>query len=49
MKFNDQDRSGAVTLSAVSRSPERSEGEGSGPMGREMLRCAQHDITGFGC
>jgi len=27
----------------MSRSPERSEGEGSISMGTEMLRCAQHD------
>src|SRR5712691_5960434 len=32
----------------MSRSPERSEGEGSLSMGTEMLRPAQHDRTGFG-
>ncbi len=35
MKFNEQERSGAVTLSAA---------KGLSP-GTEMLRCAQHDIT----
>jgi len=48
MNFNKQHRKCFVTLSAVSRSPERSEGEGSLSMGREMLRCAQGDMTGFG-
>ena len=51
MIFNDQDRSGGVTPERMSRSPEPfaslkgklSEGEGSGSMGIEMLRCAQHD------
>ncbi len=48
MKFNDQDWSGGITPPRMSRSPERSEGEESGSMGTEMLRCAQHDIPGFG-
>ncbi len=39
MSFNKQDRPGVVA-------PERSEGSGS--MGTEILRCAQHDKTGFG-
>ncbi len=39
MNVNDQERLGVVT-------PPRSEGSGS--MGTEMLRCAQHDRTGFG-
>ena len=39
MNFTNQDRSCVVT-------PPRSEGSLS--MGREMLRCAQHDRTGFG-
>jgi len=47
MSFNEQDRYSVVTLSAVSRSPERSEGEGSLDR-QEMLRFAQHDMTGFG-
>ena len=38
MSFNDQDRQGFVTLSASF---------GSIAMGREMLRCPQHDRTGF--
>jgi len=56
MSFNDQDRSGGVTPPRMSRSPEPfaslkgklREGEGSGLMGTEMLRCAQHDTPGFG-
>jgi len=48
MEFNKQDRECIITLSAVSRSPERSEGEGSLWMGTEMLRFAQHDNSGFG-
>ncbi len=40
MIFNNQHRSYVVT-------PPRSEGSLS--MGTEMLRCAQHDSTGFGC
>ncbi len=48
MNFNKQDRECIVTLSVVSRSPERSEGEGSLSMGRQMLRFAQHDNSGFG-
>jgi len=38
MKFTDQDRQCFVTLSASF---------GSIAMGRQMLRCAQHDRTGF--
>jgi hypothetical protein len=56
MIFNDQDRSGGVTPLRRSRSPEPfaslkgklREGEGSGLMGTEMLRCAQHDSSCFG-
>src|SRR5256712_14131175 len=40
MNFHNQDRSCVVT-------PPRSEGSVS--MGTEMLRCAQHDRTGFDC
>jgi hypothetical protein len=40
MIFNDQDRSGALTLSASF---------GSGLMGTEMLSAAKHDIPGGGC
>ena len=48
MIFNEQDRSGGVRPPQRSRSPERSEEEWPGLMGTEMLRCAQHDITGCG-
>ena len=57
MKFNEQDRSGAVAPSLRSE-PALERSEGSGPMGIEMLplrklrasaHCAQHDMTGFGC
>ena len=57
MKFNEQDRSGAVAPSQPS-DPPLQPSEGSGPMGKEMLpqrkhrpsaHCAQHDMTGFGC
>jgi len=41
MKFTKQDRHSIVTLSAAN-------GEGSGSLGREMLRCAQHDRAGCG-
>src|SRR5260221_10836115 len=33
----------------MSRSPERSKGEGSVSMGREILRCAQDDSTRVDC
>jgi len=49
MKFHDQDRPSsplacppAVTLSAVSRSPELAKGKGLA--GAEILRCAQDDM-----
>ncbi len=36
-----------VTPPRMSRSPERSEGEGSDSPGTEILRCAQDDMRGW--
>jgi hypothetical protein len=49
MNCNDQDRQCVVTPPRMSRSPERSEGEGPVSMDREILRCAQDDRTGVDC
>ena len=54
MNFNDQDRQCCVTLSAVSRSPELAKGKGLARWAERcfaalILRCAQHDRSGFDC
>jgi hypothetical protein len=48
MKFNKHHLEYVSRLHEVSRSPERSEGEGFRVRGTEMLRCAQHDIPSVG-
>jgi hypothetical protein len=47
MIFNEQDRECFVTPPPI-RSAQGKLREGSGSMGTEMLRCAQHDSTGCG-
>ncbi len=45
MSFHNQNRSYRPVTAALACHPERS--EGSLAMGKEMLRCAQHDSTDF--
>jgi len=47
MNFHTQNREYRPATATLTCHPERSEGSLS--MGAELLRVAQHDITGFGC